>query len=124
MLNHEQISLVMVPLMPTLQRHIFICVNERAPGNDKGCCASKGGLAVRAEFKKQLAARGLQTHVRANKSGCLDQCAHGIVVVVYPEQVWYGNVTVSDVTEIVEEHIINGAYVQRLMLGEQAHLTT
>ena len=41
---------------------------------------------------------------------------------VYPEQVWYGNVTVADVPELVERHIVNGEAVERLMLPEQAHL--
>lgn len=64
--------------------------------------------------------RGL--FMRANNAGCLDQCAQGVAVVVYPEQVWYGNVTVADVPELVERHIVNGEAVERLMLPEQAHL--
>ncbi len=104
------------------QRHIFICVNERAANNPKGCCKHKDGDKVRDAFKKSLAAKGLLTAVRANKAGCLDQCANGVAVVVYPEQVWYGGVTVNDVEEIIDLHIIGGEYVSRLMLPGQAHL--
>jgi (2Fe-2S) ferredoxin len=64
----------------------------------------------------------MQTLVRANTAGCLDQCEHGVAVVVYPEQVWYGGVTPADVPEIVERHILGGEYVTRLMLAEQPHL--
>lgn len=77
---------------------------------------------MRARFKRELTARGIRDAVRANAAGCLDQCEHGVVVVVYPEQVWYGGVTVDDVSEIVERHIIGGEYVTRLMIADQPHL--
>jgi (2Fe-2S) ferredoxin len=108
--------------MPSLQRHVFVCVNERAPGNPKGCCKDKGAEAVRDELKKRLHERGLKGAVRANNAGCLDQCAAGVTVVVYPEQVWYGHVTVADVPELIDRHIIGGEFVERLMLPDQQHL--
>jgi (2Fe-2S) ferredoxin len=108
--------------MPTLQRHVFVCTNERAPGNPKGDCKSKGAGAVRDELKKRLAALGLKGIVRANNAGCLDQCATGVTIVVYPEQVWYGHVTVADVPEIIERHLLGGEFVERLMLPDQPHL--
>jgi (2Fe-2S) ferredoxin len=108
--------------MPSFQRHVFVCVNERAVDHPRGCCKHKGGEAVRSTLKRELSARGIQGSVRANTAGCLDQCEHGIVVVVYPEQVWYGGVTVEDVSEIVERHIIGGEYVTRLMIAGQPHL--
>ena len=68
-------------------------------------------------FKKAIAERGI-SRVRANKSGCLDQCEKGPSVVVYPEAIWYGRVTEADVTEIVEQHIIGGRPVERLLMTE------
>jgi (2Fe-2S) ferredoxin len=108
--------------VPTFQRHIFVCINERAADHPRGCCKLKGGPQVRDRFKKELTKRGIKGQVRANKAGCLDQCEHGITVVVYPEQVWYGGVTTSDVAEIVDRHIVGGEYVTRLMLPDQPHL--
>ena len=108
--------------MPSYKRHLFVCINERAPGHSKGCCMRKGGSQVRDQFKSVVTDRGLKGVVRANKAGCLDQCEHGVTVVVYPEQVWYGGVTVDDVTEIVDRHIIGGEFVTRLMLPGQEHL--
>jgi len=105
--------------MPKFQRHIFTCINERPAGNPKGCCASKGGAAVAAELKKRLYDRGLKRIVRANKSYCLDQCANGIAMVVYPEAVWYGGVTIADLDEIIEEHIIGGRPVERLVIPDR-----
>lgn len=108
--------------MASLQRHVFVCTNERAADNPKGCCKSKGAEAVRDELKKRLAELGLKGVVRANAAGCLDQCATGVTIVVYPEQVWYGGVTVADVPELIEKHIVGGEYVERLMLPDQRHL--
>ena len=105
--------------MPHFERHIFVCVNRRDPDNQKGCCASKGAEQVRAAFKREVAVRGCKGLVRANSSGCLDQCQHGVSVVIYPEQVWYGGVTEADVPEIVEKHVLGGHVVERLLMPEQ-----
>ena len=108
--------------MPSLQRHVFVCINERAADNPKGCCKLKGGIDVRDRLKAELSSRGLSKIIRANNAGCLDQCEHGVTVVVYPEQVWYGHVTPADVAEIVERHLIGGQVVERLLLPDQPHL--
>jgi (2Fe-2S) ferredoxin len=107
--------------VPGFQRHVFVCVNERPPDNPKGCCKSKGGEQVRDALKKALGDRGINKLCRANNAGCLDQCATGVTVVVYPEQVWYGHVTVDDIPELVERHIVRGEFVERLMLPDQKH---
>ena len=98
------------------RRHIFVCTNRRPEGDPKGCCAEKGSEQVRALFKAELDKRGLKGQVRANAAGCLDQCASGITVVVYPEGIWYARVRPEDVAEIVEEHIVGGRPVERLRM--------
>ena len=101
---------------PHFERHVFICTNRRDPGNPKGCCAEKGSEAVRDEFKRILHEHGVKGRIRANAAGCLDQCARGVTVVVYPEQVWYGGVKVEDVDEIVKRHLLGGVPVDRLSM--------
>ena len=101
---------------PQLDCHIFVCTNQREPGNPKGDCASKGAEGVREEFKKLLHDKGLKGRMRANAAGCLDQCARGVTVVVYPEQVWYGGVQRADVAEIVDQHLLGGVPVDRLRI--------
>jgi (2Fe-2S) ferredoxin len=110
--------------MPSFQRHVFVCINERPADHPKGCCKAKGGVEVRDELKTELKKRGISKIVRANNSGCLDQCEHGVSVVVYPEQVWYGNVTVADIPEIVDKHLVGGEVVDRLLQPDQPHLAT
>jgi (2Fe-2S) ferredoxin len=104
--------------MAKFQRHVFVCCNERAQDDPRGDCGSKGGHEVLEAFKKKLVERGFKRVVRPNKAGCLDQCAQGCAVVVYPEQVWYGHVTPADVDEIIESHLVGGKPVQRLLIPD------
>ncbi len=79
--------------------HVFVCENRRPEGDPRGCCACKGAAEVRAALRRELRRRGLEGRVRANAAGCLDACAHGPALVVYPEGVWYGGVTPDNVPE-------------------------
>ena len=65
-------------------------------------------------LQQKLAEHGLKGKIRANQSGCLDQCEHGPNVVVYPDAVWYGHVTEADVEEIIESRTLGGKPVERL----------
>jgi (2Fe-2S) ferredoxin len=95
-------------------KHVFICTNDKeAP---KKCCGSERGMALVDAFKNSLKERGLNTEIRAQRAGCLDTCALGPSVVVYPEGVFYGNVSPNDVEEIIESHLINDKPVERLVI--------
>jgi len=104
--------------MAGFKRHIFICINERSPDDPRGCCSDKGSQKLHEQFSILVKQHGLKGVVRANKSGCLDHCAFGPSVVVYPEGIWYTVKTPEDVTEIMERHIIGGQMVERLLMGE------
>ena len=108
--------------MARFKRHILICENERVEGHPRGSCARKGSAELTEKFKDELRTRGMATQYRANKSGCLDSCEFGPVVVVYPDAVWYGGVTVDDVVEIIESHVIGGVPVQRLLIQDKRFL--
>ncbi|MHB1198822.1 MAG: (2Fe-2S) ferredoxin domain-containing protein [Polaromonas sp.] len=98
------------------EHHVFFCLNQR--GNGEACCANHLAQEAFDHCKSQVKAAGLAGpgKVRVNKAGCLDRCAAGPVVVVYPEAVWYSYVDMSDIDEIVESHLKNGQVVERLLI--------
>ena len=98
------------------RHHVFVCENERPADDPRGSCGPRGGTAIRDALKAELKRRGLKGVVRANAAGCLDACAHGPSMVVYPDGVWYGHVRVEDVPEIVERHLVGGEPVDRLRI--------
>ena len=96
-------------------KHIFICTNERK-NSERLSCGEAHGLELVAAFKNGIKSRNLNLKLRAQKAGCLDICDFGPTIVVYPEGVFYVGVTVSDVDEIIDEHIVNNRPVERLRL--------
>jgi len=102
--------------MGKYQRHIFICTNKRPDADERGSCADKGASDIRDYFKKTLYERGHKGKVRANQAGCLDACAFGTTVVVYPEAVWYSLKSAADALEVIEKHVERGEVVSRLLI--------
>lgn len=105
--------------MPKFTDHVFVCCNQRAEGHPRGCCDQDGSEALRDCFKQELKRRGLNPEVRANSAGCLDQCEQGPVVVIYPQEIWYGHVTIADVPRIIERTIEQGEILQDLLIADE-----
>ena len=70
-------------------------------------------------FKTEVKRRGLGPTVRANTAGCLDQCELGPTVAIYPQQIWYGGVTIDDVKRIVEETVVGGRVLKDLLIDDE-----
>ncbi len=68
-------------------------------------------------FKAAFAEAGSPAKIRIQRAGCLDFCGKGPAMVVYPEGVFYGNVTLDDVQEITQKHLVGGEVVSRLQIG-------
>ena len=100
--------------MSHFKHHVFFCTNQRANGDD--CCNDHGASEMRAYAKDKVKALAdkIPQRVRVNMAGCLDRCAEGPVMVVYPDAVWYTYVDKSDIDEIIDEHLIHGRVVERL----------
>ncbi len=97
--------------MPPFTSHLFVCCKA-------GKCDREGKEKLRNAFKKELKRCDLTPLVRANSAGCLDQCDLGPTVVIYPQAIWYGHVTVDDVPRIVQETIINGKVIEELRIPD------
>jgi (2Fe-2S) ferredoxin len=104
--------------MPAFTHHLFICGNTRDPGHARGCCDPQGQQSLKDAFKRELARAGFKATVRANHAGCLDQCEHGPVVVIYPHGIWYGGVSVDDVPRIVSRTISGGEILNDLLIAD------
>jgi (2Fe-2S) ferredoxin len=102
--------------MSRFKHHIFVCTNVRSAEDTRGCCSAKGSEGLRDYFKAEIKKRGLKGTVRANQAGCLDACAFGPSVLVYPEGVWYTVKTEADAREILDRHIEKGEVVTRLLM--------
>jgi (2Fe-2S) ferredoxin len=105
--------------MAGFKKHIFVCINERTPDDPRGSCSAKSSKQIHEHFSSEVKRRGLKGTVRANKAGCLDHCANGPSVVVYPDGVWYTVRTLEDADEIMDRHIIKGEVVERLLMTEK-----
>jgi (2Fe-2S) ferredoxin len=102
-----------------IRHHVFVCSGKSCSANDSA--------EVRAAFERELTARGLlmgQAKKGKNPKGSIvltdcasvGFCAIGAAVLVYPDGIWYAQVRAADVTEIIEEHLLNDRVVARLAL--------
>lgn len=98
------------------KHHVFFCTNQRDGSVE--CCQRFGAAAIRDYAKQRIKTLGISGRqgVRINVAGCLDRCAEGPVLVVYPEGVWYRYVDKEDVDEIIEQHLTHGRVVERLRI--------
>ncbi|MCW5959682.1 MAG: (2Fe-2S) ferredoxin domain-containing protein [Pyrinomonadaceae bacterium] len=102
-----------------IRHHVFVC-------NGKSC-AAVGSADVKKAFEEQLEKQNLR-YGKASKGrnpegeilltdcGSVGFCSIGTAVLVYPENVWYAQVRESDVSEIIEKHLLKGEIVERLAL--------
>ena len=96
--------------MALVRAHILICTGT-------GCTAS-GAKGVLAKFDEELKAKKLREEVSLVETGCHGFCEGGPLVIIYPEGTFYTRVKPEDVAEIVEEHILKGRIVSRLLFKE------
>jgi (2Fe-2S) ferredoxin len=80
--------------------HIFVCVNDRK--GERKSCADGNSPALKDYFKEQVEARGWKPRVRVSNSGCLGLCAKGPNVILYPQKIWFSDVTQADADQILE----------------------
>ena len=90
-----------------IRSHVLICGGTG--------CTSSGSKVLMSTFEKELAKQGLEDEVKIVQTGCFGLCALGPVVIIYPEGTFYSRVQESDVAEIVEEHLLKGRLVDRLV---------
>ena len=90
--------------------HVLICGGTG--------CTSSGSVKVREALAEQLKAKGLEDEIKIVQTGCFGLCAKGPIMVIYPEGTFYHSVKADDVTDIIEQHVIAGKPVERLLHKE------
>ena len=93
--------------MDFYRAHVLVCGGTG--------CTSSGSAELIERFEKDLAEKGLDKEVKVVRTGCFGLCEAGPIVIVYPEGAFYSRVKVEDVDEIVEEHLLKGRIVERLL---------
>ena len=81
--------------------HIVVCINDRE-GSRKSCADGDSPL-IRSRLKDIIKERGWEGRVRVSQSLCMGLCAKGPNVVMYPQQIWYPDVNVDDVDQIISD---------------------
>ena len=95
------------PRMGQYKHHVFVCSFGKT-------CEKAGGVSVFQTLKRETRDAGLAGVVRINKAGCMNQCGHGPMVVVYPEDTWYAGVDEEGARAIVRKHLVKGTPVDAL----------
>jgi (2Fe-2S) ferredoxin len=97
------------------EKYVFVCLNQRPAGHPKGSCLDRGADDVFNAMRDELGRR-LMTNVKVVASGCVEGCLAGPTVLVVPDNVWYGGLTVADVPAIFDQHLVGGEPVEMLRL--------
>ncbi|MFM7318666.1 MAG: (2Fe-2S) ferredoxin domain-containing protein [bacterium] len=107
--------------MAEFQHHIFICENFRNDDHPRGSCGKMGSKSLRDLLKSAINnhKNTIAGPVRFNTAGCLDQCEHGPVAVIYPQGIWYGNVKPEDCERIVTDTIVKGQMIDDLVIAPE-----
>ncbi|MDD5263536.1 MAG: NADH-quinone oxidoreductase subunit NuoF [Candidatus Bipolaricaulis sp.] len=102
--------------MRLARTHVLVSVNDEA--------LLAGVRDVQRALRAALAERGLSEEVQVIETGDPGIAGHGVILVVHPDGVAYGRVAVSDVKEIVEEHLVKGRPVRRLRIARRSATMT
>ena len=93
-----------------IRSHVLICGGTG--------CTSSGSVTLRDRLAEELKAKGLEDEIKIVMTGCFGLCALGPIMIVYPEGTFYSRVTVDDISEIVDEHLMKGRIVERLVYSD------
>jgi (2Fe-2S) ferredoxin len=98
------------------EKHIFVCASFRASGEPQGVCHKKGSLGLLQYLQEGLNDRSMDG-VAVSMTGCLKVCDRGPAMVVYPENVWYGNITGEDSIDEILDAINEGKVAEKYKIA-------
>ena len=96
------------------KNHILVCASFRVAGEPKGICHKKGSTGLLQYMEEEILDRGMD--VLLSTTGCMKQCEKGPVLVVYPENIWYGGVESESVIDEILDAIEDGGTADSYLL--------
>lgn len=81
-------------------------------------CTSADSIKIIENLRSEIKNVGLENSAEVHLTGCFGFCAKGPIVKVFPDNVFYVQVTPNDAKEIVNEHLVNHKVVERLLFEE------
>jgi len=96
--------------------HILVCNSYRISGDAQGACNKKGAPSLIQYFAENVADRGIDAVV--SSTGCLNLCSQGPVVVVHPQNHWYGGITTEDQMDEILDAIEEGGVATQYLISE------
>ena len=99
------------------KHHIFVCASYRVSGEPQGLCHKKGSVSLLQYLEEEILDRGM-TDILLSSTGCLKQCEQGPVLVIYPENYWYGGVDSEEAMDAILDALEEGGMAEEYLISE------
>lgn len=96
------------------KHHIFVCASFRSGGDSKGTCNKKGSLNFLPYIENEILDREMDALLTG--TGCIKQCDNGPMMVIYPENFWYGNIESEDAIDEILDALEDGGAAEAYLL--------
>jgi len=97
------------------KHHIFVCSSFRPSGEIKGKCSKKGAVDLLPYIEGEILDRGMDALLTS--TGCMKQCDNGPVMIIYPENIWYGNVNNEEIVDDILDALEDGGVAAEYLMA-------
>jgi (2Fe-2S) ferredoxin len=95
--------------------HILVCISFRVAGDAQGACNKKGAAHLLQYITEEATDRGLD--VAVSSTGCLNVCSEGPVIVVHPNNLWYGKVETEEAIDDILDALEDGQACEKYLIS-------
>lgn len=99
------------------KHHIFVCASYRVSGEPQGICHKKESINLLQYIEEEILDRGMDD-VLLSSTGCLKRCEQGPVLIVYPENHWYGGVDSEEAIDAILDALEEGAAAGEYLISD------
>ncbi len=95
--------------------HILVCNSFRVAGDAQGACNKKGAAGLLQYITEEATDRGLD--VAVSTTGCLNVCSEGPVIVIHPNNLWYGKVESEEAIDEILDALEDGQACEKYLIS-------